>query len=267
MHDREHAHTHDEGAHEHAHDHPRMEIVGNEPPTVELIHGRRERLVARLRAAAERGGHDPDRLRIVAVTKTWPVSVCRAALEAGCELLGENRIQEAEEKIAQLPEAEWHLVGRLQSNKARRALRGFRMIHSVDSIGLLGRLDAIAAELELAPKLLLQVNLSGEATKAGFDPEAFAAAVLPAGEAARAVKELRSASVQGLMTVTALGIGEEEQHAAFARLRELRDTLQDSSGIAMPELSMGMTADAEAAAAEGATLVRIGTALFGPRAG
>jgi pyridoxal phosphate enzyme (YggS family) len=269
MHDHEHAHTNDQGGHEHAHAHAHapMTIVGNAPPTVELIRSRRERLMARLRAAAERVGHDPDRLRIVAVTKTWPVSVCRVALEAGCELLGENRVQEAEEKIAQLPEAEWHLVGRLQSNKARRALRGFRMIHSVDSMGLLSRLDTIAGELELTPQLLLQVNLSGEVTKAGFDLDAFSEAVLPGGELTRAVRELRNASVQGLMTVAALGIGEEEQHATFARLRELRDTLQESSGRALPELSMGMTADAEAAAAEGATLVRIGTALFGPRAG
>jgi pyridoxal phosphate enzyme (YggS family) len=253
--------------HEHAHAHAPMEMVGTEPPTVELIRGRRERLMARLREAAERGGRDPDRLRIVAVTKTWSVAVCRAALEAGCDLLGENRIQEAEEKIAQLPEAEWHLVGRLQSNKARRAVRGFRMIHSVDSIGLLQRLDAIAGELEMAPKLLLQVNLSGEATKAGFEPDVFAAAIQPRGEITRAMAELRNVSVHGLMTVAALGIGEAEERRVFARLRALRDALEESSGIAMPELSMGMTADAEAAAAEGATLVRIGTALFGPRAG
>jgi PLP dependent protein len=253
--------------HEHAHTHAAMQIVGDEPPTTELIRGRRERLVAKLRSASERGGHDPDNLRIVAVTKTWPAAVCRAALDAGCELLGENRVQEAEEKIAQLPEAEWHLVGRLQSNKARRAVRAFRMIHSVDSIGLLQRLDAIAGELELAPRLLLQVNLSGEATKAGFEPVAFAAAAQPGGDLVRAVEELRNASVDGLMTVAALGIDEGQQHAVFGRLRQLRDALQESTGAAMPELSMGMTADAEAAAAEGATLVRIGTALFGPRAG
>jgi PLP dependent protein len=253
--------------HEHEHAHTPVQIVGDEPPTVERIRERRERLLSRLRESAERGGHDPDRLRVVAVTKTWPVAVCRAALEAGCEILGENRVQEAEEKVVQLREAEWHLVGRLQSNKARRALRAFVMIHSVDSIGLLQRLDAIAGELELAPKLLLQVNLSGEASKGGFDPDAFATAVQPHGEVARAVRELRSASVHGLMTVAALGIAKERQHAAFARLRELRDRLEESSGMAMPELSMGMTADAEAAAVEGATLVRIGTALFGPRAG
>lgn len=263
----EHAHRH-EHEHEHAHTHAPapMQIVGTGPPTVEVIRRRRERLVATLRAAAERGGHDPDRLRIVAVTKTWPVAVCRAALEAGCEILGENRVQEAEEKIAALPHAQWHLVGRLQSNKARRAVRAFRMLHSVDSIGLLQRLDAIAGELELAPRLLLQVNLSGEATKAGFQPDAFAAAIQPRGEVARAVGGLHNASVDGLMTVAALGIDEAQQHAVFGRLRQLRDVLEQSIGAPMPELSMGMTADAEAAAAEGATLVRIGTALFGPRA-
>lgn len=243
-----------------------MQIVGDEPPTVERIRERRERLTSRLREAAERGGHDPALLRIVAVTKTWPVAVCRAALSAGCELLGENRIQEAEEKIALLPDARWHLVGHLQSNKARRAVLGFEMIHSVDSIALLRRLDAIAAAVDRSPALLLQVNLSGEHTKTGFEREAFAAAVRPAGELTAALGELTAASVRGLMTVASLGIGEQEQRATFARLRALRDELEQSAGIALPELSMGMTADADAAAAEGATLVRIGTALFGPRA-
>jgi pyridoxal phosphate enzyme (YggS family) len=253
--------------HTHDHDHTQMEIVGNEPPTVELIRGRRDRLEARLRAAAESRGHDPTRLRIVAITKTWPVGVCRAAVAAGCELLGENRIQEAEEKVALLPEARWHLVGHLQSNKARRAVGAFEMIHSVDSIPLLRRLDAIAGDLDRSTKLLLQVNLSGEETKAGFEADAFVALIGPAGELTRSLGELRAASVQGLMTVASLGIGIDEQRATFARLRAMRDTLEQSTGLALPELSMGMTADAEAAAAEGATLVRIGTGLFGPRAG
>jgi PLP dependent protein len=249
------------------HMHAHMEIVGNEPPTVELIRQRRERLEGRLSDAAERGGHDPSRLRIVAITKTWPIDVCRAAVTAGCELLGENRIQEAEEKVALLPDAHWHLVGHLQSNKARRAVSAFEMIHSVDSIALLRRIDALAEDLERAPALLLQVNLSGEDSKAGFEADAFDALIGPTGELTRSIGELRAASVQGLMTVASLGIGLDEQRATFARLRGFRDRLEQSAGVALPELSMGMTADAESAAAEGATLLRIGTGLFGPRAG
>jgi PLP dependent protein len=253
--------------HSDSHAHAHLEIVGSEAPTVERIRERRERLEARLRDAAENGGHDPSRLRIVAITKTWPVAVCRAALTAGCELLGENRIQEAEEKVALLPEARWHLVGHLQSNKARRAVAAFETIHSVDSVALLQRIDAIAVDLERAPTLLLQVNLSAEDSKAGFEPDAFAALIGPAGDVTRSLGELHAASVQGLMTVASLGIGVDEQRATFARLREMRDALEQSAGVALPELSMGMTADAEAAAAEGATLIRIGTGLFGPRAG
>ena len=244
-----------------------MEIVGDEPPTVERIRERRERLEARLRAAAERGGHDPTRLRIVAVTKTWPVAVCRAALDAGCRMLGENRVQEAEPKVVALPEADWHLVGRLQSNKARRAVAAFGTIHSVDSLELLRRIDGIAHDTGATPELLLQVNLSGEPTRAGFDEATFSRGTEPGGAIASAVEEIGSAHVVGLMTMAELGADEATARATFARLRALRDALEQSTGIGLAELSMGMTADAEVATAEGATMVRIGTALFGPRAG
>jgi pyridoxal phosphate enzyme (YggS family) len=234
-----------------------MEIVGTEPPTTERIRERHDRLLARLRQAAEAHGHDPDRLRIVAITKTWPVEVARAALEAGLTILGENRVQEAEPKVAAIPEAEWHFVGRLQSNKARRAVRAFSVIHSVDSLELLRRLDELTAEEATETRVLLQVNVSGEAAKAGMAPEATAAVPSAVPSAIRLV---------GLMTIAPMGATEEAARAVFGRLRELRDRLEQEAGIGLPELSMGMTADAEAAAAEGATLVRIGTALFGPRA-
>src|SRR5688572_18262551 len=110
-----------------------MEIVGAQVPTAESIRQRHERLLARLRETSAANGHDPERLRIVAVTKTWPIEVVRAAVDAGLTRLGESRVQEAEPKIAAVPEAEWHFIGRLQSNKARRAVRGFSVIHSVDS--------------------------------------------------------------------------------------------------------------------------------------
>jgi len=233
-----------------------MEIVGIEPPTSDRIHERHERLLARLRAAAEANGHDPGRLRIVAVTKSWPVEVARAALEAGLTILGENRVQEAEPKVAALPDADWHFVGRLQSNKARRAIRTFAVIHSVDSLELLRRLDELAAEEAKDTRFMLQVNVSGEESKAGMRPEAVAAADLSLPTAARLI---------GLMTMAPMGATEAGARSTFRRLRELRDRMEQAAGIGLPELSMGMTADADAAAAEGATLVRIGTALFGPR--
>ncbi|MDQ3690344.1 MAG: YggS family pyridoxal phosphate-dependent enzyme, partial [Chloroflexota bacterium] len=122
-----------------------MNIVGSEPPTSRQICERHDRLLARLRGTAEANGHDPARLRIVAVTKTWPTDVARAAHDAGLTLLGESRVQEAEPKIAALPTMEWHFIGRLQSNKVRRAVRGFAVIHSVDSIDLLRRIGEIAS--------------------------------------------------------------------------------------------------------------------------
>ena len=234
-----------------------MEIVGAEPPTVEQIRDRHDRLLARLRSAAQANGHDPDRLRIVAVTKTWPLEVARAAVDAGLPRLGESRVQEAEPKIAALPAAEWHFIGRLQSNKARRAVRAFAVIHSIDSLELLRRTGELMSEEGRRPKLLVQVNVVREAAKAGMAPEALLGP--------DAVALLTETGVIGLMTIAPMGATDAEARAAFRRLRELRDRLQQAAGIGLPELSMGMTADAESAAAEGATLVRIGTALFGPR--
>lgn len=233
-----------------------VEIVGNEPPSAGLIRDRSERLLARLRAAAAESDHDPDRLRIVAVTKSWPVEVARAALEAGLTILGENRVQEAEPKVEALPDAEWHFVGRLQSNKARRAIRTFAVIHSVDSLDLLRRLDELAAEEARDARFMLQVNVSGEESKAGLRPEDLAASDLELPAGTRLI---------GIMTMAPLGATHDDARAVFGRLRELRDRMEQATGIGLPELSMGMTADADAAAAEGATLVRIGTALFGPR--
>ena len=227
------------------------------PPTVDRIRERHERLLAHLRAVAERNGHDPDRLRIVGITKTWPAEVARAALEAGIGRLGESRIQEAEPKVAAVPEAEWHFVGRLQANKARRAVRAFAAIHSVDSLDLLARLRELAAEEGREPLLLLQVNVTGEAAKAGLSREE---ALAPGTVAA-----VRRGGVVGLMTIAPMGAAEADARRAFGDLRRLRERLAAAAGVALPELSMGMSADAEAAAAEGATLVRIGTALFGPR--
>jgi pyridoxal phosphate enzyme (YggS family) len=234
-----------------------MEIVGTEPPSAQRIRARHDRLLGRLRAITGANGHDPDHMRIVAVTKTWPTEVAQAAVEAGLRRLAESRVQEAEPKIAVLPDAEWHFIGRLQSNKARRAVRAFAVIHSIDSLQVLWRIGELMAEERRRPQLLIQVNVTGEGTKAGMQPEA-----LLANETIALLTEV---GIRGLMTIAPMGATEAEARAAFRALRELRDRLQEAAGIGLPELSMGMTADAEAAAAEGATLVRIGTALFGPR--
>lgn len=239
-----------------------MQPIDEPALTAELIRARSDALRARLRSAAERAGRDPDAFRVVAVTKGFGVAVVRAAAEAGLTLFGENRVQEAGPKVHAVPGVEWHLIGRLQSNKARPAARLFAAIHSVDSFDLLRRLDRIAREERLAPRLLLQVNVGGDERRAGLAPGWLRE---HAAELGGLAGQLEAGRLTGLMTMARLGAAPEEQHATFAALRGLRDELEATTGIGLPELSMGMTADAEAAVAEGATLVRVGTAIFGPR--
>jgi pyridoxal phosphate enzyme (YggS family) len=231
-------------------------------PSAEQIAERHDALRARLDAAAARAGRTPDAYRIVAVTKTFPESLVATAFKAGLSRFGENRVQEAIPKIAALPRAEWHLVGHLQSNKARDAVDGFAVIHSVDSLALLRRLDRLAHDHGKRPLLLLQVNVSGEASKSGFEPSWFAAQARRSGELTEAIREAHHAPVVGLMTIAAT---DADPQPVFSTLRHLRDQLQQTLGVQLPELSMGMSGDAEIAVQEGATLVRIGTALFGPR--
>lgn len=238
----------------------------DEPPlTADLIHSRHDALLGRLRATAEEAGRDPDAVRVVAVTKGFGSAVIREAVRAGLSRFGENRVQEAIPKMSAAPDAEWHLVGRLQANKARPAVRAFAAIHSVDSLELLGRLDRIAAEESRAPMAFLQVNVTGEASQAGFALDWFEEASRRPGPLSAGIAELAAVRLAGLMTIGPAGARPEESRRVFARLRGLRDALQQLTGDPLPELSMGMTADADAAVAEGATLVRIGTAIFGPR--
>ena len=241
-----------------------MQLVDEPALTPGLIRDRYDRLLARLQAAAEEAGRDPAGFRIVAVTKGFGVAVVRAALEAGVSGLGENRVQEAVDKVAVAPEADWHMVGHLQGNKARPALRIFHTIHSVDSLELLARIDRLAHDDGHQPRLLLQVNLGGEPGRAGFDGSWFGGQVADAqGTLVEALRRVHAAEVVGLMAIASTGA--EEARSQFAALRALRDQLRESSGMALPELSMGMTSDADAAVREGATLLRIGTAIFGPR--
>jgi hypothetical protein len=242
-----------------------MQPIDEPPLTAELIRARHDALLERLHAAAESVGRDGDAIRVVAVTKGFGPGVVRAAAAAGLHRFGENRVQEALPKLAAVPDAEWHLVGRLQANKARAAVRAFAVIHSVDSLDLLARLDRIAAEESLTPSVLLQVNVTAEPSKAGFGLDQFAAATRRSGPLSEAIARLAAVRLVGLMTIGEAGVALEASRRAFATLRRLRDELEQLTGRPLSELSMGMTADAEAAAAEGATLVRVGTAIFGPR--
>jgi len=224
--------------------------------------GVRENLCAvldRIRGAAAAAGREPETVRLVAVTKTVPGAAVRAAYDAGQRAFGENRLQEMRGKASALPsDCEWHMIGHLQQNKVRLAVQQAAWIHSVDTVTLIERIDRIAAEEGRRPVVLLQVNIFGEATKSGVDPRAAAALVA----AARLCRHLEC---RGMMTMAPYGAHPEELRRGFRALRELRDGLAVTGGLALPELSMGMSGDFDIAIAEGATLVRIGTAIFGPR--
>ena len=217
---------------------------------------------ARMDAAARSVGRDPSLIRLVAVSKTFPIESVRAAYDAGQREFGENRVQEALQKIERSTDLSirWHLIGHLQTNKARKAGPSFAVIQSVDTVELLERLDRAAEETGRAPELLIQVDLGAEATKHGASP----AEVPRLFEAAAAC---RAARVVGLMTLPPIPDTPEDARPWFRRLRTLRDEWQ-ASGVPAPmlrELSMGMSGDFEVAIQEGATMVRVGTAIFGSR--
>ncbi len=211
----------------------------------------------RIVSAEQRAGRAIGSVRLLAVSKTYPMEAVREAFGAGQLAFGENKVQELAVKAPQLPEAEWHLIGHLQSNKARVALAHATWIHSVDSVELVRRLQRIAKEDDRKASLLLEVNVSGEASKFGMASEAVEEAVLAAQEG--------PCPCVGLMTVAPAMAAETELHRIFAQLRTLRDTVAAHVGTPLPHLSMGMSGDMEIAIAEGATIVRIGTAIFGQR--
>lgn len=217
---------------------------------------------ARIDEAAQRSGRDPAAITLVAVTKTQPLERLAQASAAGLADFGENRVQEAAEKIGawQGPPVTWHLVGHLQGNKARRAARLFDLIHSVDSVALAALLDDECRLLAKRLPVLLQVNAAGEAAKSGFAPDE---ALWPA---AAAIASMTNLEPCGLMTVAPIAANPEDARPVFRRLRSLRDELARR----VPErdwrhLSMGMSDDYQVAIEEGATLVRLGRAIFGPR--
>jgi pyridoxal phosphate enzyme (YggS family) len=223
----------------------------------------RAAVLERIAAACARAGRSPAEVNLVAVSKTVPTERLRDAVVAGLTTLGENRVQEGEAKVVGVPGATWHLVGPLQSNKARRALEVFDVIQSVDSLGLAERLDRLARVVRGAGPaarypILLQVNVDDDPSKAGFDP-----AALP--KALADLAGLDALEVRGLMTIGRLVTHPEHARSTFAGLRELSARLRgDAPGLG-GQLSMGMSDDFEIAVEEGATIVRVGRALFGER--
>lgn len=224
------------------------------------IRDRLLRVQERIRAAALRAGREPSSITLVAVSKTMPGDVIREAVAAGATILGENRVQEARDKIAALPGlATWHLVGHLQTNKAKLAVQLFEMIQSLDSLKLAQALDRYGQQAGKVVRCLIEVNLGAEEAKSGTSEDG----VRPLLEAAGQLPHLR---IQGLMAIPPFLPDPEQSRPFFRRLRTLRDKLE-AEGFRLAELSMGMTHDFEVAVEEGATLVRIGTAIFGPRPG
>ena len=216
------------------------------------------KVMERIERAARRTGRDPAEIRLVAVSKTVESARIREAVEAGVEILGENYVQEAKKKIEEIghPVA-WHFIGHLQSNKAKYAVHLFDMIHSVDSMALAEELNRRAGQVNRNLKVMVEVNISGEATKFGTDEGRVM-------EIAKGITGLKHLSLEGLMTMPPYFDSAELSRPYFVELRRLREKLL-REGTPVRELSMGMSTDFEVAIEEGATYVRVGTAIFGPR--
>jgi pyridoxal phosphate enzyme (YggS family) len=218
-----------------------------------------ERVREQIAHAAAKVGRAPNEVELVAITKTHAAEKVREAIQAGQSLFGESRVQEARAKIQELPSAiRWHFVGHLQKNKIRHALPLFEMIHSVDSLALAQEINRIAEEEGMHPRVLLEINVAGEGSKFGFAPDKLR-------EQMEALLALPRLSVLGLMTIPPLGEEPQAARKYFVQLRELRDRLQTEFRVDLAQLSMGMTQDYAVAVEEGATLVRVGTAIFGER--
>lgn len=214
----------------------------------------------RIASACERAGRAPGSVELIAVSKTFPADVVREAVEAGHEVFGESRIQEALPKIDVLPGAlHWHFIGRVQRNKVRKILAAFEVVHAVDSLRLACYVDEVSKELGIFPKVFLQVNVAGEASKGGFEPDILRAEW-------QELLALERMEILGLMCIPPVGPDAESARPWFKALRGLSDELECSSGVPVPFLSMGMSGDFEVAIEEGATHVRVGSSIFGKRA-
>ncbi len=222
----------------------------------DIFSERLETVEARIADACEKAGRAREDVTLLAVSKTKPPEAVREAAAAGLRLFGENKVQEAQSKISMCPAGlEWHLIGHLQTNKAKVAANLFQMIHSVDSLKLL---EALESHANMTLPVLLQVNVSGEAAKFGMKPDDVAGVI-------EAANQMSKCEVHGLMTLPPFSPDPEKTRVHFAALRALRDRVQDETGTPLPELSMGMSHDLEVAIEEGSTWVRIGTDLFGSR--
>ena len=230
--------------------------------TGESIAERVRGILSSVRAAAEKSGRDPSRVRLVAATKTVSVERIREGVDAGLSLLGENRVQEALPKIEALAKARvrWHFIGHLQRRKVRSIIGLFDLIHSVDSVELAHEIDRRAGEAGLVQEVLLEVNVGGESTKAGFCPDDLVQQVAT-------MASLSHLRIKGLMAIPPPTVESESARPYFIQIRELAKTVAAEiiPGVMMDELSMGMSNDYAVAVEEGATLVRVGSALFGAR--
>jgi pyridoxal phosphate enzyme (YggS family) len=223
------------------------------------ISGNLESVRGQIAQAAAKAGRAVDDVELVAITKTHPAEKVREAVEAGHTLFGESRVQEARAKVPELPShLQWHFVGHLQKNKIRHALPLFELFHGIDSLALAEEMNRIAAADGMHPRILLEINVAGEGSKFGFKPES----VRREMESLLALSRL---TIEGLMCIPPLAEEAEASRKYFVQLRELRDSLEREFKQKLPRLSMGMTQDFWVAVEEGATLVRVGTAIFGER--
>ena len=212
-----------------------------------------------IKTACDRCDREPNSLTLLAVTKTQPPESVSAAASLGLLVFGENKVQEAKAKIPLCPvKLRWHFIGHLQSNKCRDAVQLFSMIQSVDSLSLAQEINKRADEAAKTMPVLLEINLAGEASKFGYQPQALLAEL-------NQINALPRIEVHGLMTVPPWSPDAENSRPHFRRLRELKEECEQALGAPLPHLSMGMSGDFEVAIEEGSTMVRIGTALFGPR--
>ena len=216
-------------------------------------------VAGKIAAACVRAGRDVSSVELIAVSKTIAAASVREAFEAGQYHFGESKIQEAEPKIEALPSAlHWHFIGRVQRNKVRKLLQFFEVIHAVDSFRLASFANEVARELGLYPKIFLQVNIGEEASKGGYQPEALRAEM-------ESLLTLERLEIIGLMCIPPVGPNAESARPWFASLRKLRDAMEIEFNVKLPALSMGMSGDFEVAIEEGATHVRVGSAIFGKR--
>ena len=242
-----------------AQENPCRAIPAMETFRVEKIAENLEHVRAQIADAAEKKGRSPDDIELVAISKTHDAEKVHKAYEAGQILFGESRVQEARAKIPLLPSGlRWHFVGHLQKNKIRHALPLFELFHSVDSLALAQEMNRIANEDGMHLRVLLEVNVAGEGSKFGFKAETIRAEM----ELLLALPRL---SIEGLMIIPPVAEEAEASRKYFVRLRELRAVLEKEFDVKLPHLSMGMTNDFPIAVEEGATLVRVGTAIFGER--